>query len=112
MTPSPAAREVYEIYDISYSHIADLEEDIQIFVIEEKFTFHSNQAFSNDSSILNYVQSFPMIASKNEEEFDLSLSNVAPSVQKSNNCMFWKKYHILRVIHSISLIYSFKQIPT
>ena len=36
MTPPPAAPEVYEIYDISYSHMGDLEEDIQISYIEEK----------------------------------------------------------------------------
>ena len=82
MTPSPVALEVYEIYDISSSHISDPEEDIRISVIEEKIPFHSTQEFSSDSSILNYVQSFPVIASENEEEFDFSLSNVADGVQK------------------------------
>ena len=62
------------------------------------------QIFSSDSSILNYVQSLPVIASENEEEFDLFLSNVAASVQKSNNLDFLKKYQILGVIHSLSLI--------
>ena len=62
MTPSPAAPEVYENYAISSSHIADLEEDIKIPVIEEKISFHSMQKFSSDSSILNYVQSLLVIA--------------------------------------------------
>ena len=35
VTPSPAAPKVYEIYDISSSHMADPEEDIRISVIEE-----------------------------------------------------------------------------
>ena len=33
VTPSPAAIEVYEIYDISSSHISNQEEDIRIFFI-------------------------------------------------------------------------------
>ena len=33
------------------------------------------QILSNDSSILNSVQSLPMIVSKNEEELDFSISN-------------------------------------
>ena len=41
VTPSPAALEVYEISDISSSHIADQEEDIQISVTEGKLPFHS-----------------------------------------------------------------------
>ena len=84
MTPSPVAPKVYEISNISTSHIADQEEDIQISVIEEKLSFHSSQAFSNDYSISNYVQSLSVIASENEEEFDFSLSNVVASVQKSD----------------------------
>ena len=88
MTPSPNAREFYDIYDISYSHIADPKEEIWNSVIEEKFSFHFTQAFSNDSSILNSVQSLPVIASENEEEFDFSLSNVAAGVQKSNTLNF------------------------
>ena len=43
------------------------------------------QTFSNDSFILNSVQNFPVIVSKNEEEFGFSISNVAFGVQKSNN---------------------------
>ena len=42
------------------------------------------QTFFSDSSILNYVQSLSMIASENEEEFDLSISNVEFGVHKSN----------------------------
>ena len=72
------------ISDISDSHIADLEEDIQISVIEEKLSFHSMQTFSSDSFILNSVQSLPVIVSENEEEFDFSISNVVAGVQKSN----------------------------
>ena len=55
--------------------MADPEQDIQISVIEEKISFHSIQTFTSDSSILNYVHSLPVIASKNKE-FDPSLSNV------------------------------------
>ena len=72
VTPSPVAPKVYEI---SYSQMVDPEEDIRISVIEEKLFFHSMQTFFGDS-FLNYVQSLPMIASNNEEEFDFSLSNV------------------------------------
>ena len=61
VTPSPTAPEVYEIFDISSSHIIDPEEDIQISVIEEKLSFHSMQTFSSGSSILNYVHSLPVI---------------------------------------------------
>ena len=42
------------------------------------------QTFSNDSFILNSMQSFPVIVSENEEEFDFSISNVVAGVQKSN----------------------------
>ena len=34
------------------------------------------------------MQSFPVIASENEEEFDFSLSNVATGVQKINTLDF------------------------
>ena len=37
VTPSPIAPEVYEIYDISYPHMDDLEEYIRIFIFEEKY---------------------------------------------------------------------------
>ena len=85
MTLFPIAPKFYEIYDISSSHIGDPEEDIQIFVIEEKPIFLSMQTFSSDSLILNYVQSLPMIVLENEEEFDFYISNVATGVHKSNN---------------------------
>ena len=68
VNPSPATPEVYEIFDISSSHMADPKEDIQISIFEEKLSFHSMQNFSSDSSILNYVHSLPVIASENEEE--------------------------------------------
>ena len=67
MTPSPATPEVYEISDISSSHRGYPEEDTEIYVIEEKISFHSTQAFSSDSPILNFVQSLLVIASENEE---------------------------------------------
>ena len=84
MTPSPITPEVYEIYDISYSHMADLEEDIWISIIEEKLSFHSIQKFSNDYSIINYVHSLPVIAPRKGEEFDFSISNDGVGVQISN----------------------------
>ena len=84
MTPSPSAPKVYEIYDISYSHMDDLGEDIRISIIEEKISFHSMQKFYSDSSILKYVHSLPMIVSENEEEFDFSISNDISSVHISN----------------------------
>ena len=65
MTPSPVSPEVYEISYVSCYHILDPEEEIQVSIIEEKLSFHSTQAFSSDSSILNFVQSLPVIASKN-----------------------------------------------
>ena len=79
MTPSPAAPEVYEIYDISSSHMADTEEDIWISDIEEKISFHSMQTLSSDSP-LNSVKHLRAIASKSEEEFDFSPSNVVVGV--------------------------------
>ena len=74
MTPS-AALKVYEIYDISSSHKVDLEEDIRIYVIEGKLSFHSMQKFSSDSSILKSVHSLSVFVLENEEEFDFSISN-------------------------------------
>ena len=41
------------------------------------------QTFTGDFP-LNYVQNLPVIASKSEEEFDFSLSNVASGVQICN----------------------------
>ena len=95
VTPSPAALEVYEISDISSSHMDDIEEDIRISNIEEKISFHSMQTFSSDSP-LNYVQSLPMIASKNAEEFNLSLSNVDAGVKKSNNLYVFEEISYFR----------------
>ena len=43
------------------------------------------QKFSSDSSILNFLHSLPVIVSKNEEEFDFSISNDVVGVQISNN---------------------------
>ena len=80
MTPSPSAPKFYEIYDISYSHMDDLGEDIRISIIEEKISFCSMQKFSSDSSILNYVHSLSVIVSENEEEFDFSITNDVASV--------------------------------
>ena len=42
------------------------------------------QTFSTDSFILYFLQSFAVIVSENEEEFDFSISNVVAGVQKSN----------------------------
>ena len=64
--------------------MADPEEDIQIYVIEEKLSFHSMQKFSSDSSILNSMHSLPVIVSENEEEFDFSISNDVAGVQIRN----------------------------
>ena len=82
MTPSPAAPEVYEISDISSPHMVDLEEDIQIFVFEEKLSFYSLQKFCND--YLNFVHSLPVIVSEKEEEFDFSISNDVAGVHIIN----------------------------
>ena len=43
------------------------------------------QKFSNDSSIINYVHSLPVIAPGKGEEFDFSISNDVVGVKKSNN---------------------------
>ena len=47
------------------------------------------QTFSSDS-FLNSVQSFPVIASENEEEFDFSPSNVVVVVHIINNLYFFE----------------------
>ena len=78
VTPSPADPKVYEIFDISYSHIVDPEEDIWNSIVEEKISF------SIDSCILNYVQSLLVKAQGGEEKFDSSLSNHVVSVHKSD----------------------------
>ena len=75
VTPSPAASEVYEISDISSPHMADPEEEIWIYIIEENISLHSMQKLSSDSSIINYVHSLPVIVPEKREEFDFSISN-------------------------------------
>ena len=70
MTPSTDAPEVYEISDILSPHMSDPKEYIRISIIEEKFSFHSIQKFSSDSSIINYVHSLSVIVSENKDEFD------------------------------------------
>ena len=94
VTPSPVASKVYEISDMSYYHMYDIEEDIQISVTEEKLSFHSMETFSSDSSILNYVHSLPVIVSENKEEFDcnfICLSLMMLLVcQKIILWIFWK----------------------
>ena len=85
MTPSPAAREVYEIYGMSYPHMDDLEEHIRISFFEENLSFHSMQKLFSDSSIINYVHSLPMISPGKGEEFDFSVSNGVAGVQISNS---------------------------
>ena len=84
MTSSPTAPIVYEIYDISSSHMADPKEDIQSFVFEEKLSFHSMQKFSSDSSILNSVHSLSVIVSEYEEKFDFSIYNDVAGVKIIN----------------------------
>ena len=69
----------------------DSEEDIRISDIEEKIS-------------LNFVQNLLVIASQSEEEFDFSPSNVATHLEISNKLDILEKYHILRVIHLLSLI--------
>ena len=69
------------------------------------------QTFSSDSP-LNFVQNLPVIAFESEEEFDLSPYNVSVGVKYVITWIFHKKYQIIRVIHSLSLIYIFQQIPT
>ena len=71
--------EVYEIFDISFSHMADTEEDIWIYDIEEKISFHSMQTLFNVSP-LNSVQNLSVIASESEEGFDFSPYNVVVGV--------------------------------
>ena len=80
--PSIAATKVYEISDISYPHMADPEEDIQISVCEEKTSSYSLQKFSSNS--LNFVHSLPMIVSETVEEFDFYIYEDAAGVHISN----------------------------
>ena len=62
--------------------MADLEEDIQISICEEKNSSYSLQKFSSNS--LNFVHSLLVIVLEKEEEFDLSISNDVAGVQISN----------------------------
>ena len=55
MIPSPDALKVYEISDISSPHMDEIEEDIWIYDIEEKYCCTSMQTFTGDFP-LNYVQ--------------------------------------------------------
>ena len=83
MTP-PDAPEVCDISDISSPHMYEIEEDIQIFDIEEKHCCTSMQTLSSDFP-LNFVQNLLVIASESEEKFDFSPSNVAAGVQICKN---------------------------
>ena len=102
--PSPVAPEFYEIYDISSSHMADIEEYIWISIIEEKFSIHSMQKFSSDSSILNSVRSLPVIVSENKEKFDFSISNDVDGVKIRNTMDILEIISYVGVINSLSLI--------
>ena len=84
VTPSVTAPEVYDISNISSSHIAEIEEDSRISDIEEKYCCTSMQTFT-DYFPLNFVQNLLVIASKREEEFDFSLYNVDVGVKICNN---------------------------
>ena len=56
------------------------------------------------SSILNYLQSLPVIASENEEEFDSSISSVVVGVQKSYNLVILEEISYFRS-NPFTLIY-------
>ena len=83
MNPSLVSPKFYEISDISYSHTVDPGKEIRTSIFEKKISFHPTQSFSSDSSILNYVQSFPVKAQGDKERFDSSLSNHVAGVHKS-----------------------------
>ena len=83
MTP-PVSPKFYEISNISFSHAVDPEEDIQTSIVEEKISFHPPQSFSYDSSIMNFVQSFSVIAQGADEKFDYSLLNDAIGIQRND----------------------------
>ena len=48
-------------------------------------SIHSMQKFSNDSSIINFVHSLPVISPGKGEEFDFSVSNDVVGVRISNS---------------------------
>ena len=68
------------------------------------------QTFNGDFP-LNSVQNLPVIASESEEKFDFSPSNVAAGVKICKKWIFCKKYQIIRVTHSLPMIYIFQQNP-
>ena len=68
--------------NISPPHIVDPEEDIQIFVCEEKHSSYSLQKFSSNS--LNFVHSLLVTVSETVEEFDFSIYNDVFGVHISN----------------------------
>ena len=103
MTPSLDAPEVYEISDISTPHMDEIEEYIQISKIEEKYCCTFMQTFTSDFP-LNSVQNLPVIASKvkrNSIFLPLMLLLVCKYVK---TWIFWNKYHIIRVKHSLPMI--------
>ena len=57
------------------------------------------------------MQSLPVIASENEEEFDLSLSNVFAGVQKCNTLDVLEEILYFRS-DLFTLVYIFQKIPT
>ena len=75
--PSHVSLEVYENYNVSYSNTYVASKYIWTTIVEYELSF---QLFSNDSSILSFEKSFPMIAQEDEEESNSSLSNVVVGV--------------------------------
>ena len=88
---------------ISSPHISEIEEDIRISDIEEKYCCTSMQTFTSDFP-LNSVQNLPVIASESEEKFNFYPSNVANNVKICKTWIFWKEYHIIRVTHLLPMI--------
>ena len=103
MTPSPDAPKVYEIFDISYPHMAETKEDIRISDIEEKYCYTSMQTFIGDFP-LNSVQNLPVIASENEEKFVFIPIMFLLVCKYVIPWIFLEKYQITRVIHSLPMI--------
>ena len=63
--------------------MSETEKDFQISDIEEKFCCTSMQTFTDDFPLYS-VQNLPVIASKSEEKFDFSPSNVVAGVEICN----------------------------
>ena len=101
--PSLDAPEVHEISDISSPHIFETEEDIHISDIEEKYCCISMQTFTGDFP-LNSVQNLPVIASESEEKFDFLPLMLLLVCKYVKTWIFWKKYQIIRVTHSLPMI--------